>query len=410
MTRRPGDITPIAKSVTRTRVYTPATGSPITSTAVSTVFQDVRPSYSKGARTHFGSTQWIMPTNYTHYSREVKLPGDALFSARIKSNNKIYSIYEVNPQVDSMVTNLGFIWNNTSGIEYTNASNASKVKALNDLASNSAGLGEDLATYAQTVRLFSSKAGLLAAILNSAKRNKKLAGLLSLSAAQAAAKGGKEASSLYLEYVYGWKPLVSDVYGVYQLLKQYSAGLKPIIVHGHGKAKWPLDGVFQTPPGTNGYKSAGSYKENLKATCDLYGRVDPQIIAFRMLNQLGLLNPASIAWEVTPWSFVVDWLIPIGPVLNAFTAPIGLNFISGTAALRSSRTISGEYHVRESTTDDTLSETIIDRPVSFTVIDEKYNRGTLSTWPIPIPYLDLNPLRGDRSLKAVALAITNLLR
>lgn len=32
---------------------------------------------------------------------------------------------------------------------------------------------------------------------------------------------------------------------------------------------------------------------------------------------LGLTDPASLIWELTPWSFVVDWVIPIGSYLRA---------------------------------------------------------------------------------------------
>ncbi len=31
----------------------------------------------------------------------------------------------------------------------------------------------------------------------------------------------------------------------------------------------------------------------------------------------GLTDPSSVLWELTPWSFVIDWFIPIGNYLNA---------------------------------------------------------------------------------------------
>jgi hypothetical protein len=33
-------------------------------------------------------------------------------------------------------------------------------------------------------------------------------------------------------------------------------------------------------------------------------------------RQLGLLDPLSVAWELLPWSFVIDWFIPIGAYLD----------------------------------------------------------------------------------------------
>lgn len=42
-------------------------------------------------------------------------------------------------------------------------------------------------------------------------------------------------------------------------------------------------------------------------------------------NQLGLLNIPSTLWELTPWSFAIDWLIPIGDFLNKVDAFAGLS-------------------------------------------------------------------------------------
>ncbi len=364
-----------------------------------------RPSYARSPITHIGSTTWRYPTGYSHYSRVVKAPGSSLF--RWGSTGQ-YFTSESNPDLNSKITTQwGYPFNDLSGIEYSNARNGAKVKALNSISQNLAGVGEDLITYIQTVRMFASKASLLHAILNSAKRNPLLKGLLSKSSAEVLRTGTKAAAEAYLEYVYGWKPLVSDVYGIYQLLKNYAAGLKPIIVHGHGKFDIGNQ-AYMTKFATAslGWFGDATMIEKGRATCDLYARVNPDLIAFRALNQLGLFNPAAIAWEVTPWSFVVDWFVPIGPVLSALTAPLGLNFVSGSVATRNSRTFQGNYHVGS-----TLALPLVeDKPLTYTVIDEMYKRDQLLTWPTPVPYLDLDPFRGDRWIKALALLIVNLRR
>jgi len=44
-----------------------------------------------------------------------------------------------------------------------------------------------------------------------------------------------------------------------------------------------------------------------------------ELIEDMPLNRsLGLTNPLAIAWEVVPWSFVLDWFLPIGSYLSAF--------------------------------------------------------------------------------------------
>lgn len=47
------------------------------------------------------------------------------------------------------------------------------------------------------------------------------------------------------------------------------------------------------------------------------------------LSNLGLTNPVTIAWELAPFSFVVDWLVPIGSFISQFDSSIGFAFEGG---------------------------------------------------------------------------------
>jgi hypothetical protein len=40
-------------------------------------------------------------------------------------------------------------------------------------------------------------------------------------------------------------------------------------------------------------------------------------------TSLGLTNPALVAWELVPFSFVVDWALPIGDWLSSLDAMLG---------------------------------------------------------------------------------------
>lgn len=52
------------------------------------------------------------------------------------------------------------------------------------------------------------------------------------------------------------------------------------------------------------------------------------------LKQFGLTNPMETAWELTPWSFVVDWFIPVGEWISSLTADSGLVFNTGTRKVK----------------------------------------------------------------------------
>jgi hypothetical protein len=47
------------------------------------------------------------------------------------------------------------------------------------------------------------------------------------------------------------------------------------------------------------------------------------------LKQIGFDNPISLAWEILPYSFVLDWFLPIGDFLDGLNRWKGLSFVSG---------------------------------------------------------------------------------
>ena len=49
-------------------------------------------------------------------------------------------------------------------------------------------------------------------------------------------------------------------------------------------------------------------------------------------RSLGLINPSTVAWERLPWSFVIDWFIPIGSYLDSvgFFGGLRLSYAQST--------------------------------------------------------------------------------
>lgn len=56
-------------------------------------------------------------------------------------------------------------------------------------------------------------------------------------------------------------------------------------------------------------------------------RVDHPVLA--TLDALGFANPATLAWELLPFSFVVDWFVPVGEFIHQLTPPRGISFVDG---------------------------------------------------------------------------------
>jgi hypothetical protein len=121
-------------------------------------------------------------------------------------------------------------------------------------------------------------------------------------------KGGKEPTSkkiakLRLEFAYGWAPLVGSIYDLSS--REFPPDPELYISE---KVTTP----FNSTSGTR--TTDGS----IRAGCSFLAVMNSPFVS--SAEKLGLTNPASIAWEVVPFSFVVDWFIPISSYIQSLTA------------------------------------------------------------------------------------------
>jgi len=147
-----------------------------------------------------------------------------------------------------------------------------------------------------------------------------------------AAHLGTDPFNLWLELQYGWKPLLSDVHGV---VKDLADGLRPEKVTVVGTAHDTFKAT--TALGASKFGPGMSINRVMRGRTDMKVRLDyVQIFAesnLRLLAQEGLTNPLDLAWEELPFSFVVDWFIPIGDFFNCLDASLGWHFLGGTKSV-----------------------------------------------------------------------------
>lgn len=361
---------------------------------------DRRPTYEKGTLVKLPSGfQFRNSTSYSHESWEMGPSHPATSESRWNGRHYVCE--------DSGIDSFLFLHSRPvlkgSGIP-DSMRNEAITKALNDIGNQKVNVGENLGTAHQTVRLFAGKAGFLAGALLAAKEKELWKQFLDKSARDLGRRGIPEfAAQQYIEYVYGLRPLVQDVFNGYELTKE---GFKdPILIsgNGHSAREYTKD---ETPGPASGSATLSrvNWRSSVKVKCRLTATPKDDWLFLRHLNQLGLLNPASLAWELVPWSFLVDWLLPIGPVLAAYSAPAGLDFIDGYISARTRENHIGEYHC----TFVGNPESGFERPAQFPISYEGYHREKITRWPRPGLWVDQSPIRGDRSIKAAALAILNL--
>ncbi len=225
--------------------------------------------------------------------------------------------------------------------------NRAILKAYDDLASAKAGMGEYLATLDQTASLFADTIEASLDVFRALKALKhgRIPNILNLNVKKIrklvySRKLDKRLANYWLSYYYGWKPMVSDAAGLYELMLEQAQ--KPaLLAHGRGRARESYEDSFQTKS-NNAVRPGYSVNDqsNVYFECRLTGRIASNDI-LRTLNRTGLLNAPALGWELTPFSFAVDWGIMVSSYLNAMTATVGLEFQGGSISRSFDRTIIG---------------------------------------------------------------------
>ncbi len=124
-----------------------------------------------------------------------------------------------------------------------------------------------------------------------------------------------EQAGLFLEFHFGWSPLVGDIYDSMDVLQRdIPSGC---IV---GRAKGSLDDVVLTNSPANTFYTS-THKVNVNVVVGAKVGISNPNLA--LANQLGVINPAVVVWSLMPWSFVVDWFANVGAFLESFTDTAG---------------------------------------------------------------------------------------
>jgi len=137
----------------------------------------------------------------------------------------------------------------------------------------------------------------------------------------------------WLEFHFGWEPLIKDIYSTVDLLQQ---PLKTVTVRAsktipQGEVLLAADQDYNVPPDGSGgayfirFRRRMAYATITASGCQV-SVTNPNL---HLADQMGLVNPLSVAWEVVPFSFVVDWFANVGQVVGSMTDFLGLTIKNG---------------------------------------------------------------------------------
>lgn len=140
----------------------------------------------------------------------------------------------------------------------------------------------------------------------------------------------QDISSNWLELRYGWQPLLSDIHGGAEAMAEF-LGTKPFIQ----SYKAQLTRVAPVAPNSL-FTTIGSRTIVKRVIC----RFNEDLTVGA---RLGLLNPEQVLWEKVPYSFVADWIYPIGTWLDTWGTLSNIpwkQFVQSTLDIKECYTVS----------------------------------------------------------------------
>jgi len=135
--------------------------------------------------------------------------------------------------------------------------------------------------------------------------------------------GAKSFANSYLELHFGWSPLLKDISDAAEVLS------KPIVrikVRTKRAAWFHTYGSLNSDNGND--RTLGGNKTTTYQAISLRADLQVSNPNLALANQCGIINPLAIAWELVPFSFVVDWFVNVGDFLNTFTDFSGITLIN----------------------------------------------------------------------------------
>lgn len=137
----------------------------------------------------------------------------------------------------------------------------------------------------------------------------------------------RDLASKHLEMVFGWQPLVNDILAAATTVihtqpaaQRVSARSRSFVDH--------LE-VYGSPSyAQTAYRDIGVLRVTRGATVEIS---NPNTW---LAERAGLLNGATVAWDLVPWSFVVNMFVNVNQLVQSITDYAGLSFPSSSITYR----------------------------------------------------------------------------
>ena len=115
----------------------------------------------------------------------------------------------------------------------------------------------------------------------------------------------KDLDTVVLELQYGWVPLVNDLYEAAKSFAHF--------------AETPCSKSYRVAIRRTGPWPTAQYSgyQWLYGKNEARRQIIARVVEVNVPKMVGVTDPAQVLWEKLPWSFLADWILPIGSFLSA---------------------------------------------------------------------------------------------
>jgi hypothetical protein len=203
------------------------------------------------------------------------------------------------------------------------AVNSAAYEDLRGQINDQAQLGAAIAEHGQATKMIYTRGKQLLELIGLIRRGDLVgaAAALKTSVVPKGASVKKSFAGNWLEYSFGWRPMLGDINNACSVLESPIKSIRPTGKAHSGPLVWKRTQGSLTNWQTTGYsEDTRSYMFFARSGCEVV-ITNPNLFLFQ---SLGLANPMTVLWEVIPFSFVVDWFANVEQFLSSGTDWLGL--------------------------------------------------------------------------------------
>lgn len=212
------------------------------------------------------------------------------------------------------------------------------------------------------------------------------------------------AGSRWLEARYGWMPLLYDLQGFLKAARNVREKNPRYTARGWGSKEVNDIYSLDLSVGASGtIHFAVDTTEIVSARAYVLYEAD---LKYQPVRDFGFTELPLAAWELVPFSFIVDWFVPIGQWLEAITPKVGIRILAEGTTLTTERYVN---RIVSGHSDPTVGEVKARYTGHVGSVDSYSYYSKVRTpglaRPLLRPYIDVK-LNVKRATDAIALLVT----